>query len=39
MSTSLLYHTWGIRGGTYVHTPYERGNTIFKGKEKRIKPT
>nr|VFK53326.1 MAG: hypothetical protein BECKTC1821F_GA0114240_1002106 [Candidatus Kentron sp. TC] len=38
MSTSLLYHTWGIRECTYVHTRYERGNTIFEGKAKRSKP-
>nr|VFK66997.1 MAG: hypothetical protein BECKTUN1418E_GA0071001_112710 [Candidatus Kentron sp. TUN] len=30
MSTSLLYHTWGIRGYTYIHTRYERGKTIFR---------
>jgi transposase len=30
MSKSLLYHTWGIRGYTYIHTRYERGNTIFR---------
>ena len=30
MSTSLLYHTWGIRGYTYVHTRYEKGRTIFR---------
>lgn len=30
MSTSLLYHTWGIRGYTYVHTRYEKGCTLFR---------
>jgi transposase len=30
MSTSLLYHTWGIRGYDYVHTRYEKGSTIFR---------
>ena len=30
MSTSLLYHTWGIRGYNYIHTRYEKGCTIFK---------
>lgn len=34
MSTSLLYHTWGIRGCTYVHTRYERGSTILRVKHK-----
>ena len=29
-TTSLLYHTWDIRGCTYVHTRYERDNTIFR---------
>ncbi len=33
MSTSLLYHTWGIRGYTYVHTRYEKGRTIFRVKQ------
>ena len=30
MSTSLLYHTWGIRGYTYIHTRYEKGCTLFR---------
>ena len=30
MSTSLLYHTWGIRGCMYIHSRYEKGNTIFR---------
>ena len=30
MFTSLLYHTWGIRGYTYIHTRYEQGKTIFR---------
>ena len=33
MSTSLLYHTWGIRGYTYIHTRYEKGCTIFRVKQ------
>ncbi len=37
MSTSLLYHTWGIRGYNYTHTRYENGNTIFKVKQKGSK--
>ncbi len=30
MSTSLLYHTRGIRGYTYIHARYEKGCTIFR---------
>ena len=30
MSTSLLYHGFGIRGYQYVHTRYEKGAIIFK---------
>ena len=30
MSTSLLYHTWGIRSYEYVHARYEKGSTIFR---------
>jgi len=30
MSTSLLYHTWGIRGYIYIHARYEKGCTIFR---------
>ena len=29
MSTSLLYHGFGIRGYRYVRTEYERGGVIF----------
>ena len=29
MSTSLLYHGFGIRGYTYVRTEYEGGTVIF----------
>jgi transposase len=29
MSTSLLYHSFGIRGYDYVRTDYEHGETIF----------
>ena len=35
MSTSLLYHSWGIRQCTYVHTRYEQGRTIFRVKHNR----
>ena len=35
MSTSFLYHAFGIRGYEYVHTRYEHGQTIFRvGEEK-----
>nr|VFK38744.1 MAG: hypothetical protein BECKSD772F_GA0070984_102715 [Candidatus Kentron sp. SD]VFK43413.1 MAG: hypothetical protein BECKSD772E_GA0070983_102514 [Candidatus Kentron sp. SD]VFK78849.1 MAG: hypothetical protein BECKSD772D_GA0070982_102718 [Candidatus Kentron sp. SD] len=34
MSTSLLYHAWGIRGYTYVHARHEKGSTIFRVKQK-----
>ena len=30
MSTSLLYHAWGISGYEYVHTRYETKKIIFK---------
>ena len=29
MSTSLLYHAFGIRGYEYVRTDYQEGATIF----------
>ena len=29
MSTSLLYHAFGIRGYQYVRTRYEEGAVIF----------
>jgi transposase len=29
MSTSLLYHAFGVRGYRYVRTEYERGQTTF----------
>ena len=29
MSTSLLYHAFGIRGYDYVRTDYQGGETIF----------
>lgn len=29
MSTSLLYHTWGVRGYTYVRTDFVGGATCF----------
>jgi len=34
MSTSLLYHTWGIRGYTYIHARYENGDTVFRVEQK-----
>jgi len=33
MSTSLLYHGFGIRGYQYVHTRYEKGAIIFKVRQ------
>ncbi len=30
MSTSLLYHGWGIQGYDYVHTRYEEGEIRFR---------
>src|SRR5258708_26473779 len=29
MSTSLLYHAFGVRGYQYVRTEYEAGHTLF----------
>jgi hypothetical protein len=29
MSTSLLYHAFGIRGSDYVRTDYQDGQVIF----------
>ena len=29
MSTSFLYHSFGIRGYDYCRTSYEQGTTIF----------
>ena len=29
MSTSLLYHAFGIRGYQYVHTDYAEGVVVF----------
>ena len=34
MSTSLLYHTWGIRGYRYVRTRYEEGEITFTIEQK-----
>ena len=36
MSTSLLYHAFGIREYRYVHTEYHEGHTIFTIKRKRF---
>ena len=30
MSTSLLYHAFGIRGYDYVNTAYEQGCVLFR---------
>ena len=35
MSTSLLYHSFGIRGYDYCRTSYEQGTTIFTIEQKR----
>ena len=32
MSTSLLYHTWGLRGITYIATQYDGQTTRFRVK-------
>jgi len=37
MSTSLLYHGFGLVGYTYVKTAYEEGKVIFTIKHKRNK--
>ena len=37
MSTSLLYHGFGLVGYTYVRTAYEEGHVIFTIKHKREK--
>lgn len=37
MSTSLLYHGFGLVGYTYVRTTYEEGKVIFTIKHKRDK--
>lgn len=29
MSTSLLYHAWGVRGYVHQHTEYVEGGTVF----------
>ena len=34
MSTSLLYHGFGLVGYTYVRTAYEEGKVIFTIKHK-----
>jgi transposase len=35
MSTSLLYHAFGIRGHDYVSTAYEEGRVIFTIEQRR----
>ena len=37
MSTSLLYHGFGLVGYTYVRTTYEEGKMVFTVKHKRDK--
>ncbi|OPX94795.1 MAG: hypothetical protein A4E58_02450 [Syntrophorhabdus sp. PtaB.Bin006] len=37
MSTSLLYHGFGLVGYTYVKTVYEEGKVIFTVTHKRDK--
>jgi transposase len=35
MSTSLLYHAFGIRGYDYVNTAYQGGRVLFTSRERR----
>ena len=35
MSTSLLYHAFGIRGYDYVSTAYEKGRVVFTIQQRR----
>jgi len=35
MSTSLLYHAFGIRGYDYVNTAYEEGRVLFTIRQRR----
>ena len=35
MSTSLLYHGFGIVGYRYIHSRYEGGKVIFRVKQER----
>jgi transposase len=35
MSTSLLYHAFGIRGYDYVNTRYEEGRVVFTIRQRR----
>ena len=35
MSTSLLYHAFGVRGYQYVSTSYENGEVIFKIRHRK----
>ena len=30
MSSSLLYHAFGLRGVKYISTEYEKGSTVFR---------
>jgi transposase len=32
MSTSLLYHAFGLKGVKYIRTEYEKGSTIFRAE-------
>lgn len=35
MSTSFLYHAYGIRGYRYVHTQYDGGEVIFRIEQRK----
>jgi hypothetical protein len=35
MSTSLLYHGFGLVGYKYIRTRYEKGTIIFKVRQDR----
>ena len=39
MSTSLLYHAFGIRGYRYVRTDYLEGEVIFTIEQPRATPS
>ena len=35
MSTSLLYHAFGLRGYDYVNTAYQEGAVVFTIRQRR----
>ena len=35
MSTSLLYHAFGVRGYTYAGTEFREGRTVFRIEQPR----